>query len=583
MVPFLRQLVVLFVLLCGLTTLVVPANASSGEAAPGRTCWASIPAIGSPAQAIAEADWQCRMRISALQGERVAARLPVADADGRPVRYLRAGLGPFERLTLIARGQDGARAISSLTPDQTTPVMGRPAFAAELPQIAQPAAYYAVFDRPESGHILRAVQTSADPPGMARGDRTAAMLLAILVGMLAVPALLDLAIFRALRRTMFLYHALATLSVAGLLIIWSGLLFEFADLSMAAWYRLLMLNFGLCAASACIFKRAYTLDSGTAPFAPRALLAAAIYSVAVTAIYLAGLLDGFLRDGTFAYAFVPVLVLLCATMLVGFVRGNVMARIQVAGWAPLLLFFVMHIAGDILSFRMPADGLPFLCVGVFVEAVVSAIGISVRFLEIRRERDLAQVRAQVMGNLAERDHLTGLLNRRAIDNRFEDLRARGYDTMALIDLDHFKAINDVSGHAVGDQVLEITARVLASDPDNIAVRLGGEEFLLLMRGTEAVARAEKLRRMVSVRVAREVDGLEQIVTASMGLLSLPADGFGALTFSSAYSRADLLLYQAKNEGRNRTKAAQWEFLAQSAEDEACVFGLDIRDRPAVAA
>ncbi|WP_165362085.1 GGDEF domain-containing protein [Qipengyuania thermophila] len=525
-------------------------------------CWTSLPPAPALAEALASAKWSCRRRISHLTGERIAVRFPPATETGAPIRHFRAGLGSFDRITLVGEDADGTLLTSAHSFDSVQPLSGQPLFALPFPQPAEAAAFYAVIERPRTGHILHAIGATANPPGSERGERLAVTALALLLGMLLVPPLLDVAVFRVLRRGVFLQHALVTLCVAGLLFVWSGLVFEIVDLSMAGWYRLLMVMLGLCGVSACLFKRSFALASRTNRRVPVALAAGAIYAAVMTALFAAGALDTLLPTGTFGYTLLPVLLLLGTVMGIEFRKGTGTARMQVAGWAPLLLFFAVQMIADLFSYRLPADGLVFLGMGVFIETVMSTIAISLLFLAIRRERDVAQARAQVMGNLAERDHLTGLLNRRAIDTRFTGLRSCGYDTLALIDIDHFKAINDVSGHSVGDQVLEITARVLASDPDNIAVRMGGEEFLLLLRGEDAAARAEKLRRMLSVRVAREVDGLEQIVTASMGLLVLPSDAHEPLSFSSAYSRADLLLYQAKREGRNRTVTAVWRLLDQ---------------------
>ena len=199
-----------------------------------------------------------------------------------------------------------------------------------------------------------------------------------------------------------------------------------------------------------------------------------------------------------------------------------------------------------------------LILSLAFEALIIVVGVIDRFIALREERDQAVHAARVLEELTERDPLTGLLNRRAIDTRFEDFLAQGYELVAVLDLDHFKAVNDVSGHSVGDQVLRVCGSVLGSDKDAVAVRMGGEEFLLLLRGEDAEKRAEKLRQSLSLRVAREVEGLEQIVTASMGVLRLP-QAAGTIDFSTAYSRADLLLYEAKTAGRNRGVTASLSY------------------------
>ena len=189
--------------------------------------------------------------------------------------------------------------------------------------------------------------------------------------------------------------------------------------------------------------------------------------------------------------------------------------------------------------------------GTLSETTITAIGVADRFFLMRRERDEALIEAIELERLSVRDPLTGLLNRRAIDERFEELHIGGYETFALVDLDHFKKVNDNEGHTTGDRVLQVVARTLNDDAGTIAMRLGGEEFLLMMRGADAEERAERLRQIVSLRVARELPELSQVVTASMGLLVAPRRALPKAAFSDIYSRADMLLYEAKAQGRNR--------------------------------
>ena len=82
--------------------------------------------------------------------------------------------------------------------------------------------------------------------------------------------------------------------------------------------------------------------------------------------------------------------------------------------------------------------------------------------------------------------------------------------------------------------------------------MGGEEFLLLLRGRNAKLRAERHRVAISGRIADDVDGLDRPITASMGLIEVPASVMPNASFSELYDLADRLLYQAKQAGRNRT-------------------------------
>lgn len=155
------------------------------------------------------------------------------------------------------------------------------------------------------------------------------------------------------------------------------------------------------------------------------------------------------------------------------------------------------------------------------------------------------------------DDLTGLLNRRALDQRLEELRALaavGDQSIAAIaaDIDHFKRVNDEHGHARGDAVLEQVAarlrgRLRAFD---LAYRVGGEEFLVLLPGAdvdEAATLAEELRRAVG---DDPIDGLW--ITVSFGVA---ATGGGAFDGSALLADADRALYEAKATGRDRVVTA----------------------------
>lgn len=186
--------------------------------------------------------------------------------------------------------------------------------------------------------------------------------------------------------------------------------------------------------------------------------------------------------------------------------------------------------------------------------ILTAVLIARRFFALRDERDAALERVRTLETLAERDPLTGLLNRRVVEERFTKLRSQGFDTFALIDLDKFKLINDSFGHQIGDQVLVVCAEAIrgGDERDCIAIRLGGEEFVVLLRGEDAYDRAEAMRQSIPEKVAQNVRGLGAQVTASMGLIELPRAEHDIVSFAQLYARADQLLYNAKASGRDRT-------------------------------
>lgn len=183
-----------------------------------------------------------------------------------------------------------------------------------------------------------------------------------------------------------------------------------------------------------------------------------------------------------------------------------------------------------------------------IEPVFASIG----FLLMYNEAAQADLRT-----LARTDPLTGTLNRLALDE--EACRMFGHPVdgahgcaALMLDVDHFKAINDRFGHAGGDRVLAALARCLAARlrPGDVLGRIGGEEFLVLLPRTDpatASALAEDLRAHVA-SLPLELDGLAQPVTVSIGVASRePADaGVEVLV-----RRADRALYEAKRAGRNR--------------------------------
>jgi diguanylate cyclase (GGDEF)-like protein len=193
------------------------------------------------------------------------------------------------------------------------------------------------------------------------------------------------------------------------------------------------------------------------------------------------------------------------------------------------------------------DAMLLFYAGCVCEVLFTTLGVADRFMAIRRQRDEARFEADMFERLSERDALTGLLNRRAIERDFETYRAEGYRALAVLDLDHFKAINDVHGHEVGDAVLKAVAAALQPDPQLQAFRLGGEEFLLLVRGEDAHLRAERRRQAIPAAVSNAVPALGYPVTASMGMTDAPADADTG--FTELYRQADKLLYDAKPRSR----------------------------------
>lgn len=191
-----------------------------------------------------------------------------------------------------------------------------------------------------------------------------------------------------------------------------------------------------------------------------------------------------------------------------------------------------------------------------------ADGVADRFVMVvravtRQQRDVADLR-----RMLTRDHLTGASNRAHFFETAERqlLRSlRGHEPLALVllDIDHFKRVNDEHGHAAGDVVLREIARRCEAElrPEDVFARLGGEEFAVLMPGTSLAAVsdvAERLRVLLASRPI-DVDGMLLSVTASFGCSAV---GTGApRSLADFLAAADGALYVAKRAGRDRVACA----------------------------
>ncbi len=194
---------------------------------------------------------------------------------------------------------------------------------------------------------------------------------------------------------------------------------------------------------------------------------------------------------------------------------------------------------------------------LLLEQIMQSNGLLQKRLDAA-ERQLDKQTRQIESYLSEArtDGLTGLSNRRAFDQKLDELFAayrkggRSF-VVAIIDIDHFKKINDTYGHQGGDQVLQQVAAKLHSELEDaiMVARFGGEEFAILLDGPLRIA-AEKMNAVRKAIASHKLDaGLIQIeVTTSVGVGEPRED----MVPGPVVRRADEALYAAKNMGRNRT-------------------------------
>ena len=202
----------------------------------------------------------------------------------------------------------------------------------------------------------------------------------------------------------------------------------------------------------------------------------------------------------------------------------------------------------------------------FLIKPVNTLELQIRMSSMLRIKRLADELERVNKELAELatiDGLTQVANRRAVEQRLvhEFQRARRYKhpfTCMMIDIDHFKSVNDNYGHPVGDKVLvEVAAAIRQSTRNTDLVgRFGGEEFIVLAPETPMTSGelvADRIRRSIAARTASRAEKGMPAVTASLGVASTE---LAVATETELLARADQALYRAKHEGRNRVVVAR---------------------------
>ena len=496
--------------------------------------------------------WHARTRHALLRFE--------LGQDGQVPAHLTTRLARFEALKLAVENRDGSITSHTFTMADFA-ASGHMRMALALPQAGQAARGLTVeFVGPTLTTLLTETRLSNHSPPRIGVEQ---IWIALLCGVLLVPLFFNLALYRALRDRFLLWHVAVVGFMLAHTLVSSGLTTLFGAVPVGTLSLLIPLTF--CGGAACAVMMAsdFIEPAMLDPFHRKLLRSSALWLVFNGAFYVATI-DWLQSHGARVYFFNWTVMVAATTfcLLSGLRRGSRSVKFLLASWLPLIVTGLWQVF-ESLTGNETEPMIIFVAqrCAIGLEVLISSIGIADRFIQLRRDRDDERDRAGELARLAERDPLTGLLNRRAIGLRYARLRDKGFTTLALLDLDHFKAINDRFGHEVGDRVLQAVARALPEDRDALALRMGGEEFMLLLRGKNASHRAERARQAITARIASEVEGLDQPVTASMGLVEIPPEVMPEASFAGIYARADRLLYQAKSSGRNRTVSERMTLFA----------------------
>jgi diguanylate cyclase (GGDEF)-like protein len=346
-------------------------------------------------------------------------------------------------------------------------------------------------------------------------------------------------IFLVVRDRAFFYYLLYAISYGLYFSVFNGLSFQFLWPDNPAWANMSLLVLLSCTL---IFGLQFTrkfLDTGV--HSPR------LDRFAIVLQALAGLafvLSFLLPYSKLIQPLALLTVLVTGTILtlgtIGLVKGYKPARYFMIAWGLLLLGVLMNLLktfGVLPHNMLTQNGFQ---VGSLCEMVLLSLALASRVSEMQR--------------MSRTDALTKLFNRRFFDERvaFEFERAQRYKTpvaLLVADIDHFKEYNDTFGHTRGDDVLRTVAKQLLDGvrTQDIVCRYGGEEFALILPGTDgaqAAVLAESLRRTIESHGKNEAR-----VTISVGVAS-PQD-HALHSVDDLFRAADAALYQAKAQGRNR--------------------------------
>jgi diguanylate cyclase (GGDEF)-like protein len=519
------------------------------------TCHAVTGTEVSLREMVGRSEWTC-------DGSTPSADRPVAwlrfdadrwQAEERPRSFF-SRAARHRTITFAALDSDGTLRSRAFTESEARPLAAGPIFALPLPEIREETRALIVrIERPHSVPLLTEARLIYDVED-AGWSSDEMMLLAMVIGMLILPLFFDVSFFVVLRERFVVLHAGMVVSMMTYVLVAGGLVSVFWTMPVSLSAVLGPLAWAIGCGLSALFLAEFIERDAQSPAMRRVMIAVGVWTICVPGFFsLQWHATQAIDDQGYFFAMMPVAFITSFALPLAIWRGSRSARYLALAWFPLIAASVERAARGLGLYAGPSSLDQMLYVATAIEVIVMSLAIADRFLAIRRERDAALTEARMLEQLSSRDALTGLMNRRALETRFGELLAQGFDTFALVDLDRFKHVNDRYGHQVGDGALIACAEALTGNDErhSVAARLGGEEFVVLLRGVRTLERAENLRRAIPLRIASQVPGLNEPVTASMGVIELPRASAHALTFEDFYSRADTLMYEAKASGRNR--------------------------------
>lgn len=253
-------------------------------------------------------------------------------------------------------------------------------------------------------------------------------------------------------------------------------------------------------------------------------------------------------DRVYSWIFTGVIICVVATLWSAWRgRSNFLWVFAIAWALPILAASLRVFANlGLIRWNFWLDNSTILSMAA--EALISSVAIAYRIRMLSHERDAAVAAEAVARRLADTDPLTGLLNRRSF--LAQAIGRPGPQTLLILDLDHFKQVNDTLGHDGGDEVLRVVARTLRTiaPVGALVARIGGEEFAIVTQIDQPVDAQALLGRLRATRMPYDLRVTASIGTATGPLIAEP-------DWKWLYRAADTALFAAKSAGRDRARAA----------------------------
>lgn len=422
------------------------------------------------------------------------------------------------------------------------------------------------------------------PKALMQKDHEEQYALGMFYGSLITLLIFNLLVFASIRDMSYLYSVWYLLAWILLQMALNGLAYEYLWPEQTTWANKAVPFFiGFALLGMVQFTRSLLLTRVHVPAMDRLLVYAAAGSAVIMAWALLGSYAFAIQIGTAGAMVIALLVV--TTGVLSLRRGVEQARFFMLAWSCLLVGIVLYVLKTFGFIKSTPFTEYAMQIGSTFEGILLSFALAhrMRLLKDENERVLAQGKATLERRVQERttqldqallslsdangrlmqlshiDGLTGVNNRAYFDEQiaFEwhrSLKAHSPVGLLLVDVDHFKRFNDTHGHQGGDACLRLVAKTIQqqlTNPANRCYRYGGEEFVVLLPNANAEqsrAIAEQLRSAIEGLSFQDA-GIAATITISVGVNAVIPSA--TTSFASLIHGADLALYQAKREGRNR--------------------------------